>query len=53
MQRLGIADRARSFSELLSRPQSERIVLRAGRPIATAPPDPRELGLLFRPGACA
>ena len=45
--------RARSFSELLSRPQSGRIVLRAGRPIATALPDHRELDLLFRPGACA
>jgi cytosine deaminase len=35
--------RARSFSELLSRPQTDRIVLRAGRPIDTTPPDHREL----------
>ena len=35
--------RARSDSELLSRPQSDRIVLRAGRQIDTTPPDYREL----------
>ncbi len=35
--------RARHWSELLSRPETDRIVLRAGRPIATAPPDYREL----------
>jgi cytosine/creatinine deaminase len=35
--------RARSDSELLSRPQSDRIVLRAGREIDTTPPDYREL----------
>jgi cytosine deaminase len=35
--------RARGWSELLSRPQSERIVLRAGRPIERTLPDYREL----------
>ena len=35
--------RARSDAELLSRPQSDRIVLRAGRQIDTTPPDYREL----------
>ena len=35
--------RARSLSELLSRPQSDRIVLRAGRTIDTTPPDYAEL----------
>jgi cytosine deaminase len=39
--------RARTASELLSRPWSDRIVLRAGRPIATTPPDYRELDDLF------
>jgi cytosine deaminase len=39
--------RARHYSELLARPQSDRIVLRAGRPIATALPDHRELDHLF------
>ena len=34
---------ARTWSELLSRPQSDRIVLRAGRPIDTALPHYREL----------
>jgi cytosine/creatinine deaminase len=34
--------RARSDTELLSRPQSDRIVLRAGREIDTTPPDYRE-----------
>lgn len=38
---------ARSWSELLSRPQSDRIVLRAGRPIDTTPPPYRELDSLF------
>ena len=37
---------ARSYSELLSRPQSDRIVLRSGRPIDTAPPSYRELDRL-------
>jgi cytosine deaminase len=35
--------RARSWTELLSRPQSDRVVLRAGRAIETALPDYREL----------
>jgi cytosine/creatinine deaminase len=35
--------RARSWTELLSRPQSDRAVLRAGRPIDTTLPDYREL----------
>lgn len=34
---------ARSYSELLSRPQADRVVLRAGQPIETTPPDYREL----------
>ena len=39
--------RARDWSELLSRPQTERIVLRAGRPIDTTLPDHRELDELM------
>jgi cytosine deaminase len=39
--------RARTMSELLARSQSDRIVLRAGRPIATTPPDFRELDDLY------
>ena len=35
--------RARSYSELLSRPQSDRAVLRGGHQIDTTPPDYREL----------
>ena len=35
--------KARSWSELQSRPQADRIVLRAGRSIDTTPPDYREL----------
>ena len=35
--------RARSYSELLSRPQSDRLVLRQGHEIDTTPPDYREL----------
>jgi cytosine deaminase len=38
-----IVFRARYFSELLSRPQGDRIVLRRGRPIDTTLPDYREL----------
>ena len=34
---------ARGYSELLSRPQADRIVLRAGRSIDTTPPSYREL----------
>jgi cytosine deaminase len=41
--------RARTMSELLARPQSDRVVLRAGRPIDTTPPDYRELDDLFNP----
>lgn len=40
---------ARGYSELLSRPQADRIVLRAGRLIDTTPPDYRELDPLLRP----
>lgn len=41
--------KARRYSELLSRPQADRVVLRAGRPIDTTLPDYRELdGLLSR-----
>jgi cytosine/creatinine deaminase len=39
---------ARSMSELLARPQSDRIVLRAGRPIDRKLPDYRELDDLQR-----
>jgi cytosine deaminase len=35
--------RARVMTELLSRPQSDRVVLRAGRVLDAAPPDYREL----------
>jgi cytosine deaminase len=39
--------RARYYSELLARPQSDRIVLRAGKPIDAALPDHRALDHLF------
>jgi cytosine deaminase len=39
--------RGRSMSELLSRPQCDRVVLRHGRTIDTTPPDHRELDSLF------
>jgi cytosine deaminase len=39
--------RARSFSELLSRPQSDRVVLRAGLLADAKVPDYRELDGLF------
>jgi len=39
--------RGRYYSELLSRPQADRVVLRGGRPIDTTPPDYRELDDLF------
>jgi cytosine/creatinine deaminase len=39
--------RARDWSELLSRRQTGRVVLRAGRPIDTTLPDYRELDWLF------
>ena len=35
--------RGRGYSELLSRPQADRVVLRAGRPVDRALPDYREL----------
>ena len=35
--------RARTYSELLSRPQQDRIVLRAGSAVDTTPPDYRML----------
>jgi cytosine deaminase len=38
-----IVTRARTFNELLSRPQADRIVLVAGRQIDTSLPDYREL----------
>ena len=38
----------RGYSELLSRPESARAVLRGGAEIDTAPPDYRELDRLFR-----
>ena len=38
-----ILTRARDFTELFSRPQADRVVLRAGRQIAAAPPDYSEL----------
>ena len=37
----------RTFDEVLSRPQSRRIVVRSGQPIDTTPPDYRELDDLF------
>ena len=43
--------RARSDTELLSRPQADRIVLRAGRQIDTNPPDYRELDEALAGGA--
>lgn len=39
--------RARTFNELLARPQSDRIVLRAGRAIDRTLPDYRELDVLL------
>ncbi len=42
---------ARGYSELLSRPQLDRIVLRAGKPIDTTLPDYRELDHLMVRGA--
>lgn len=38
-----IAFRARGWSELIARPQADRIVIRGGAPIDDAPPDFREL----------
>ena len=42
-----IVFRARSYSELLSRPQHDRAVIRAGRSIDTTPPDYRKLDPLY------
>lgn len=44
-----IVFKARYFSELLSRPQSDRTVLRQGKPIDTALPDYAELDDLVHP----
>ncbi|WP_343715048.1 cytosine deaminase [Inquilinus sp.] len=41
--------RARTWTELLSRPQADRIVIRNGRAIDTTPPDYRELDALLAP----
>lgn len=41
-----IAFRARSWSELLSRPGGPRLVIRGGHPVTDAPPDYRELDSL-------
>jgi cytosine deaminase len=38
---------ARSFTELLSRPQADRLVMRAGRALEAVPPSYRELDPLF------
>jgi cytosine deaminase len=43
-----VLTRARSYGELLSRPQHDRTVLVGGRPIDTAPPDYRELDELMK-----
>ncbi len=43
-----IVTRARSWTELLARPQADRTVLVAGRPIDTTPPDYAELDDLMR-----
>jgi cytosine/creatinine deaminase len=40
--------RARSWSELLSRPRGARVVLRSGQPVTDVPPDYRELDSLHR-----
>jgi cytosine deaminase len=40
--------RARSWSELLSRPSGPRLVIRGGRPVTDALPDYRELDSLRR-----
>lgn len=43
-----IAFRARGLTEWMSRPQSDRIVLRAGQVLDATPPDHRELDALLR-----
>jgi cytosine deaminase len=45
--------RARSLTELLARPQSDRTVLRAGRPIDTTLPDHAELDPILFPARVA
>ena len=47
---VALVDRARGMTELLSRPQSDRIVLRAGRVLEVAPPDWRELDAVLGMG---
>ncbi|MBV8534759.1 MAG: amidohydrolase family protein, partial [Alphaproteobacteria bacterium] len=42
--------KARTMSELISRPQTDRVVLRSGRPIETTLPDYAELDDLCGPG---
>jgi cytosine deaminase len=42
--------RARGMTELLSRPQSDRIVLRNGRVLEAEPPDWRELDAVLGAG---
>ena len=42
-----VLTRARTLGELVSRPQSDRVVVVAGRTIDTAPPDYRELDYLY------
>ena len=44
-----IVFRARYMSELLSRPQGDRVILRQGRPIDAALPDYRELDAIMTP----
>jgi cytosine deaminase len=44
-----VAVRARSWTELMARPQSDRLVLRAGKAIDTTLPDYRELDDLMGP----
>lgn len=39
--------RARTYNELIPRPQTDRVVLRKGTPIDTTPPDYRELDPLY------
>ena len=41
-----VLTQARDFTQLFSRPQSDRTVLRAGAPIDTMPPDYAELRAL-------
>jgi cytosine deaminase len=39
-----VLTRARTVNELLSRPQHDRVVLHAGKPVDRTLPDHRELG---------